>query len=237
MNHSYGLKSLWEEIIRDIERTSILYSKVNKAISFGLSYKLRIEAAAQLMRNKVILDAGCGPGDMTITIMNTRNKDTRYIIGLDADYNLLEIFMKRLDENNYYNVDLVVGLFEETPIRDMSVEAIVTSFSLRDSIDLITAVQKLSKTLKPGGQYVNIDIGKPSNPLVKEIFHIFLRIVPPIIASFYYGSIRNPWIRLYKTIDGIPNNKILERLISKHYKYIKLNEVAYGGLIKVIAIK
>lgn len=235
-HNNYGLKSIWEDIVKEIERTSRVYSKVNRAISFGLSRKLRIEAAEKLIKYTIILDAGCGPGDMTLTILENNKRD-KYVIGLDANYNLLEVFLKRVEGKKDYFIDLVVGLFEETPLRKMSVDAIVTSFSLRDSIDLNRAIRRLSETLKMGGKYIDIDIGRPANRLLKEIFTIFLKLIPPIIASFYYGSIRNPWLTLYKTIDGIPDNRVLERLISIHYKHTELKEVAQGGLIELVAVK
>ncbi len=235
MSKKYGLGDIWEEIIRDIEDTAKQYSKVNRAISFGLSDKLRIEAANKVAKEKIVVDAGCGPGDMTIRIME--NREDGYLICLDADYNLLKILLGRLSPIQLTNIDIITGLFEEMPLRDSSSDSVVTSFSLRDSIHLYKALEEIHRILKTDGRYIDIDIGKPDNKLVREIFNIFLRVITPLIASFYYGSIINPWKDLYKTIQGIPTNKELVKIMKRIFSQTVLSEKVFGSLIMIEASK
>ena len=237
MKAEYGLRDIWAEIILSIEKSALKYSRVNKLISLGVSNKLRYKASIDIP-NGVIVDAGCGPGDMALNILQSEGE--KFIIGLDADYNLIKIFLARaekLGDDNLKKIDLVVGLFEEIPIRDSSIDAVVTSFSLRDSMVLEKAIKELHRILREGGWYLDVDIGRPCNRVVERLFHIYLKYIPPILASLYYGSLNNPWKTLYKTLERIPDNKVLARMISKYFNIVNIDEVACGAMIKISAIK
>jgi len=234
--NEYGLGEKWEYIIKKIEETAKQYSKVNRAISFGLSEKLRVRAAKTLSSQKIIVDAGCGPGDMTLRIID-KTRFRSYIVGLDADFNLLKVLENKLDPVSICCIDLVVGIFEEMPLREEAVNAVVTSYSLRDAINLRKALSEIHRILKKQGVFIDVDIGNPNNRIIREAFTKFLRFVTPVIASFYYGSIRNPWSKLYKTIENMPINKTLLKIIKRYYQKAELEEVALGGLIKIVAFK
>ncbi len=232
----YGLGEIWEYIISKIEETAKQYSKVNRAISFGLSEKLRIKAADTLSDREIILDAGCGPGDMTLRIID-KTRFRSYVIGLDADFNLLKVLINKLDPVSICCIDLVVGIFEQMPLREETVNAVVTSYSLRDAINLKKALSEIYRILKRRGVFVDVDIGKPNNRIIREAFNKFLRFITPIIASFYYGSIKNPWSKLHKTIENMPINRALLKIIMRYYKEVEFEEIALGGLIKIVAFK
>jgi len=123
------------------------------------------------------------------------------------------------------------------PLREEAVNAVVTSYSLRDAINLRKALSEIYRILKKQGVFIDVDIGNPNNRVIREAFIKFLRFITPIIASFYYGSIRNPWSKLHKTIENMPINQILLKIIRKYYQKVELEEIALGGLIKIVAFK
>lgn len=231
--YKYGLKKKWKDIIESIEKTSILYTKVNRIISLGLSDKLRLRGIEKVDFEGNFLDAGCGPGDLTRVIRKRHSKS--YIIGLDTSYYLTKIGLDMLSEEDKGYIDIVNGLFEKTPFRKNSFHGIFSAYALRDSIHLTKAIRELSKIIKDKGFIIDIDIGKPVSNIMKYLLILYMKIIVPIISSFYTKRLDNPWKDLVDTIYRIPKNNVLEYIFSKFFRYIYMEKYALGTMIIVSA--
>ncbi len=225
----YGLKEKWRDIIKSIERTHELYSKVNKIISLGLSDHLRKKGVRKIRGEGNFLDAGSGPGDLTKVILDSHKKS--YIVCLDASYNLVKIASEKFSDEELGHIDFVLGLFENPPFREGVFEGIFSAYAIRDSVDLIKAVYRLTKTVKQGGFFIDVDIGKPMSLLIRNLLILYLDIVVPVIASFYYKSIRNPWSKLSNTVEDLPANGELKRIIQRFYEETDIEEYVFGSMI------
>ena len=223
----------WIDIINFIIRTGELYSKVNNLVSLGLADKLR-EIGVKYIIGVNILDAGSGPGDSTAKILLSISRS--YVICLDASFILsLRCITKLKELSNRF--DIVVGLFENPPIRVSSIDSIYSSYSIRDSINLLKAVYMLSRLIRKGGCFIDIDIGKPDNPIIQLLLKLYIKYAVPIISSIHTGSAKNPWVKLADTITRIPENKILFKIFSKIFRTTYLYSLFKGSLIMIVACK
>ena len=225
----FGLKDQWIEIIKSIEETSYLYTKVNRAISLGLSEYLRRKGVRKIRKGTNFLDAGSGPGDLTRAIID--NHGGSYIVCLDASYALVDIARRRFSGDEKGHIDFVIGIFENPPFRKESFDGVFSAYAIRDSIDLLKAVYNLSRTIKRGGFLIDVDIGKPVSQVFQQVLKLYLDLIVPVIASFYYRNIRNPWSKLSRTVENLPPNTILEKIIRKFFVNTRLEEYAFGSMI------
>ena len=84
-----------------------------------------------------------------------------------------------IDEVTIYDVvkaldryDAVVGIFESPPFREGSLDAVYTAYAVRDAINHLEAIRNLSKVMKDGGLFIDVDIGNPDNRIVTAILRI-----------------------------------------------------------------
>ena len=231
--YRYGLRRKWRDIIESIEEISMLYTKVNKIISLGLSDKLRIKGVEKIDFEGNFLDAGCGPGDLTKIIRKIHPKS--YIVGLDTSYYLTKVGLDILSEEDNGYIDLVNGLFEKPPFRAGSFHGIFSAYALRDSIHLVKAIRELSKVIRRRGFIIDIDIGNPISSIVRYSLILYMKTAVPILSSFYSKKLDSPWKKLVDTICRIPRNNILEYIFKGFFRYTHIDEYALGTMIIVSA--
>lgn len=229
----FGLGGYWHRVIESLRNTGIHYSRVSNLISLFLSIKLRRRASRIGDRGAIILDAGCGPGDLTIELLN--GSSGTYIICLDAEYGLIHMLRDRLGDGG--RVDLVVGVFEERYFRDSVFNYIFTSFSIRDSINMVKALSNFNRYLRHRGKYVNIDVGRPDNPFIWLLFRLYLRYIVPLIASIYTRSLRNPWGVIIDTVERLPTNNSLSMILERIFGSVDMHSYILGCMLITEAIK
>ena len=98
--------------------------------------------------NKVIVDAGCGHGVETRLILEGSPKN---VIAFDPSTYMIEEAKKRTDSEV---VEFVVGDFSHIPADDVSVDTLISCFSLHYMDDIDTAYKEVARVLKQGGKSV-----------------------------------------------------------------------------------
>jgi demethylmenaquinone methyltransferase/2-methoxy-6-polyprenyl-1,4-benzoquinol methylase len=69
------------------------------------------------------------------------------------------------------------------PIQDASVDGITCGFALRNLVDLPQFFNELARVVRPGGRIALLDVGVPTNPLIRFGNNIYFgKIVPKIGA-------------------------------------------------------
>ncbi len=97
-----------------------------------------------------VLDAGCGPGRLTIPLSKAVGPGGE-VIALDGQREMLEKLKRRLDEENITNVrPLLAGLGEGT-FREGGFDRIVLAMVLGEVRDRGAALRELYAALRPGG--------------------------------------------------------------------------------------
>jgi SAM-dependent methyltransferase len=97
-----------------------------------------------------VLDAGCGPGRLTIPVAKALGA-TGEVVALDTQRAMLEKLERRLEAENITNVrTLEAGLGEGALERD-AFDRVLLAFVLGEVRDRRAAVRELYAALKPGG--------------------------------------------------------------------------------------
>ncbi len=112
----------------------------------GESVRLHNEATTlemirrHLQPGDVILDAGCGMGDLMLQLPGD-------VIGLDISTDYLKVAAER-------GLTVVLGVIEQLPWPDGTFDMVIATDILEHVLDLNTAVKELLRVLKRGGTLV-----------------------------------------------------------------------------------
>ncbi|MBS4043683.1 MAG: methyltransferase domain-containing protein [Chitinophagaceae bacterium] len=118
-----------------------------------------------------ILDVGCGTA--TLTTMLQKVFPAAYLTGIDGDDKILAIADKKIKEAKL-NIDLNKALSFKLPFADDYFDVVVSSLMLHhlSDEDKQKTLHEILRVLKPGGQFVIADWGKPNSIFIRWLFYI-----------------------------------------------------------------
>jgi len=126
-----------------------------------------------------LLDAGCGPGSITIGLAPLIAPG--HLAAIDVSEEEVEKTRRALEATGFGDADVQVADVRELPFEDASFDAVFSQAVLDYLADPLPAVRELYRVLKPGGvigmRSLNNDyaIVGPPNELVEESIAIFRR--------------------------------------------------------------
>jgi demethylmenaquinone methyltransferase/2-methoxy-6-polyprenyl-1,4-benzoquinol methylase len=223
-------------VIHAIEVAIPEYDRVNDRVSLGQAMKAREYAAdrLKLKEGMTVLDAGIGPGTMSEVILSRNSALT--IIGLDASIQLLHAARERFRSRSM-EIHFVRATFEAVPVRDGSINRIVSAYAFRDSRNLDSAIDEFQRILVLDGSFGIVDLGKPDNALKRSFITVYIRYFMPLIAHFSKSDrIRgNPWRMIFPTYQLLLTNAELEQTLLTRFAKVQIWEFLLGGVVVVFA--
>jgi SAM-dependent methyltransferase len=112
-------------------------------------------AARRRARGGLIVDIGCGPGDL-VAELSRRLKETR-ITGIDLSPSMLLWAGQHATADG--RVKFLVGDAAELPFNDASVDLVVSTMSMHHWSDPAEAFAEIDRVLRPGGVALIYDLG------------------------------------------------------------------------------
>jgi ubiquinone/menaquinone biosynthesis C-methylase UbiE len=97
-----------------------------------------------------VLDAGCGPGRLTVPLSKAMGQGGE-VVALDGQRGMLEKLKRRLDAEDITNVRLLLGGLGEGAFREGGFDRIVLAMVLGEVRDRGAALRELYAALRPGG--------------------------------------------------------------------------------------
>src|SRR5205814_395547 len=112
------------------DRIAPRYDRLNRILSFGtdVGWRRRAAAIARLGPTEVAVDIGAGTGDLARELLRVSDP-TSSVIGVDVSAEMLGASARRLPPPRYR---AVIANARSLPLRDASVDRIVSAFTLRN---------------------------------------------------------------------------------------------------------
>lgn len=122
--------------------------------------KRRLIEEAGIQPGQRILDLGCGTGTLALMIKQTMPEAE--VTGLDGDPRVLEIARSKATDAGV-NLKLDHGMAYQLPYGDNSFDRVLSSlvFHHLATDDKRRTMQEVYRTLRPGGEFYLLDLGKP----------------------------------------------------------------------------
>lgn len=147
------------------------YDLVNRIMTFGLDVRWRRRAVRDLdlPAGSVVLDLAAGTGDFCRDLRRGGVEP----MAMDLSFGMLA--------NARTDAPLVQADILRLPVPSASVDGVTCGFALRNLIELPPFFAELARVVRPGGRIALLDVGEPTNPVLRFGHGIYFgKIVPRI---------------------------------------------------------
>lgn len=166
------------------DKIAFRYDFLNRFLSAGIDQGWRKKAINTLkpFRPSTILDVATGTGDLALLSYKILHPEK--IIGIDISNGMLEIGREKVKRAGLQNViDLQQGDSEAISFADQSFDAVTVAFGVRNFENLEKGLSEIRRVLKPGGRLVVLEFTRPSAPVVKQVYHLYMKYITPKIGK------------------------------------------------------
>lgn len=162
------------------------YDRLNEVLSLGQHQRIKKHALKRLniKRGSRILDLCTGSGDIALHL--AYQYPDCAITGLDASSKMLDVARQRAHDRGLARIEWVQGDVLNLPFADGSFDFVIISFGLRNLDDLRQGLREMKRVLKPGGLFLNLDLGAPEHPLLKVVHEAYFRKLIPWLGKVIF---------------------------------------------------
>jgi len=114
-------------------------------------------ALADIRKGETVLDIGSG-GGLDVFLASKKVGPEGKVIGLDMTEQMVEKARKNAIKGNYNNVEFKLGEIENIPVKDNSVDLVMSNCVINLVPDKEKAYQEIYRILKPSGRFVISDL-------------------------------------------------------------------------------
>ncbi len=154
------------------------YDELNHKLSLGKDEGWRKAAVAAMLRGgakpKKVLDLCAGTGDMTLALV-TDDMDCKVVM-LDFSREMLKL-AKSKTKGVSGRVTALEADAAKTPFQDMTFDAAMCGFGVRNMESAEAGLREIARVLKPGGRVVVLDFFKPEGGLMTAFYKFYMNFV------------------------------------------------------------
>ena len=149
------------------------YDLVNRIMTFGLDRLWRHQAVAalDLGPGSVVGDLACGTGDLCLSLAGVGHIP----IGVDLSLGMLQ--------HTRSDAPLAQGDATNLPLRDSSLDGVISGFALRNFVSLPPVFAELYRVVRSGGKISLLDVATPANPVLRTGHAVYFGHVAPRIGG------------------------------------------------------
>ncbi len=164
------------------------YDFFTKFMSFGMDqgWKRTLVEMARLRGGESALDLACGTGDITFALASRLS--TGRAAGLDVTQAMLEIAERKRRKARVENVSFHRGDIMNLPFADRTFDCVTGGYALRNVPDVSGALGEIFRVLKPGGRFLSLDFGHPSNARYRWLYLNYLIVVGSAAGLAMHGD-------------------------------------------------
>ncbi|HVU45548.1 MAG TPA: ubiquinone/menaquinone biosynthesis methyltransferase [Terracidiphilus sp.] len=180
------------------------YDLLNHVLSANVD-RLWWRRAARRFRNVLarpdaaVLDICCGTGDMTMALLKHRPHGARPVIAADFSRGMLARGEHKFARSN---VTVLEADALHLPLRDNSLDLIVTAFGFRNLANYEAGLREFHRVLKPGGQLGILEFSEPGG-LIGRAYAVYFRCILPAIGRVICGK-NGPYNYLPTSVGNFP---------------------------------
>jgi demethylmenaquinone methyltransferase / 2-methoxy-6-polyprenyl-1,4-benzoquinol methylase len=178
------------------------YDLITVVLSYGRDrgWKRRLTELANVRGGERALDLACGTGDIAFELADRG----AHVVGLDITERMIQLARNRSRQRARF----VVGDMLALPFPSASFDLITTGYGIRNVPDIQAALAEIHRVLRPGGRLLSLDFNRPSNPIVRAAYLVYLTLVGSTLGFILH---RDPdtyryipeSIRRYPGADGV----------------------------------
>ncbi len=214
--HKKFVKDKFDRIVRN-------YDLVNFLGSFGQDALWRKAVAKELSSaNPPLLDLCCGPFTLSKEI-HKRNPSPMFALDLS-----MQMLFYGIKKRAFSGLFPLCGDAEELPFKDQSFGGISIAFGFRNLAKREKALSEFYRVLKPGGLLVILEFSKPTLPVFKSLYRLYLHYFMPFLGGILTGD-KEAYYYLANSIEAFPSQKkVCEMLKNAGFKDVRVKTLTLG---------
>lgn len=154
------------------------YDLLNRLLSGGVDqrWRRRCVVAAGPLEGRVVVDACCGTGDLTLAFAQAGAT----AVGVDFTPEMLRIAQpsKAVDQGGYAQGDAM-----RLPVGDRSADVVSIAFGLRNVADRRACLVELARVARTGGKVLVLEFGMPRGRLLAAGYRFYFTRLLPFIGG------------------------------------------------------
>ena len=216
-----------ENVNKIFQSVANKYDLMNDLMSFGLhrKWKKRFVELIDLnfKKKNIILDVGCGTGDIMFQINNKSKLNSNYLAYLvDPNMEMMKCGIKKFKKKN---ISWVASYGEKLPFKNNMFDLVTMSFSLRNVDNIKITLNEINRVLKKDGQFLCLEFGKIKNVAINSIYKIYSDNFIPELGEKITGN-KEAYKYLVESIKRFPS----QEEICKILKLKKFYNIDYYNL-------
>ena len=158
------------------------YDIMNRLMTGGqdVRWRKRVIELARMNDHVSLLDLGTGTGDLAREALSAFPKAK--VVGADFTLEMMRVGRKTSP------LDFSTADALRLPFQDLSFDAVVSGFLMRNVIDLQKALEEQFRVLKSGGRIVILDTTRPKRNILSPFIWLHMHFVIPTLGGLLTGS-------------------------------------------------
>jgi len=198
------------------------YDMVNRIMTFRLDVRWRkiTVRSLGLARGSRVIDLASGTGDFCVELRDNGYRP----FSIDLSFGMLL--------HSHSNSPRTQADILRLPIPNAAVDGVTCGFALRNLVDLQIFFDELARVTKPLGRIALLDVGVPSNRLIRFGNSIYFGKIVPLIGGLL--SNRAAYKYLPRSVAYLPDPaKLREMLTRAGFKNVEHRQLS-GGLTQLL---
>lgn len=195
-----------EQLVRSVfRRVARRYDLMNDLMSMGIHrlWKRRFAREAGRTHGDLFVDLAGGTGD----IARLLRRERRRVVIVDPSMEMMRVGQARDNGASGY----VAGTAERIPLASASVDTVTISFGIRNTTDILQAMQESMRVLKPGGHFYCLEFSTPQRWL-RPFYNGWSRLVIPRLGALVAGH-PDAYTYLVESIREFPDQEEMARML------------------------
>jgi demethylmenaquinone methyltransferase/2-methoxy-6-polyprenyl-1,4-benzoquinol methylase len=114
------------------------------------------------------------------------------------------------------------------PLRDACMDGAIVVFGIRNVADLDAGLREVYRVLRPGGRFVILECGTPSNWLVRHVYGFYFNHIVPVIGNALAGH-QTAYTYLPRSVSYFPDAPTLaQKMKTAGFQNVQWRAFTFG---------
>ena len=195
-----------------------------------------------LWRRFLVSRLGVGPDDTVLDIctgtagvaVSIAGGSGARVVGVDLSAGMLRLGRENVAKTGLESkIALLLSRAEAMPFADASFDAVCFTYLLRYVDDPRATLAEIARVLKPGGSLVSLEFGIPGNPIIRNAWNAYTRLVLPLLTSAMSPGWRRVGAFLGPSITGFYGAHSIEDIsrmwVDAGIPDVRVKKLSWGG--------
>ncbi len=194
-----------------------VYDLINSIMSMGLHHSWRKKSLKPLNPGDGFkaLDIASGTCDFALETARAFPSTPGLIVPLDLCWEMVIRGREKVKNSGFGDkFHFCLANAEDLPFSDSHFDIVTISWGIRNTTDISRSLKEIMRILKPGGNFVSLDLGKPEMPIFKELYNFYLFKIVPCIGKLVYGK-SDPYDYFSQSLLTFPSQKEFQSIMNE----------------------